>query len=113
MPGRQAGAADGAIRWTCAACVVGDGKAKLKVAGNPMLAEGLSLPKLKLGDFTGRINFEKGVGKLQGVQAKSADGELYVEGEVRLADPLPYARSISTSASSSATRCSRARTSCS
>jgi len=92
MPGQKAGAADGAIRWTCAACVVGDGKAKLKVAGNPMLAEGLSLPRLKLGDFTGRIAFEKGVGKLQGVQAKSADGELYVEGEVRLADPLPYSQ---------------------
>src|SRR4030095_7612923 len=90
-PGRLGGrvaAADGSVRWTCAACVIGDGKAKLKIAGNPMLAEGLSLPRLKLCDFAGRINFEKGVGKLQGVQAKSPDGELYIEGEVRLADPL-------------------------
>jgi type II secretion system protein N len=92
MPGQKAGAAEGTIRWTCGACVIGDGKSKLKVAGNPMLAEGLSLPKLKLGDFTGRITFDKGVGKLQGVQAKSSDGELYIEGEVRLADPLPYSQ---------------------
>jgi type II secretion system protein N len=92
MPGGKVAAADGPVRWTCAACVIGDGKAKLKIAGNPMLAEGLSLPRLKLGDFTGRINFDKGVGKLQGVQAKSSDGELYIEGEVRLADPLQYSQ---------------------
>jgi type II secretion system protein N len=92
MPGSKMNATEGAIHWTCAACAVGDGKSKLKVAGNPMLAEGLSLPRLRLGDFTGRINFEKGVGKLQAVQAKSPDGELYVEGEVRLADPLPLSQ---------------------
>jgi type II secretion system protein N len=92
MPGGKVAQADGSVRWTCAACVIGDGKAKLKIAGNPMLAEGLSLPRFKLGDFTGRINLDKGVGKLQGVQAKSADGELYIEGEVRLADPLQYSQ---------------------
>jgi type II secretion system protein N len=92
MPGNRLGAGAGSIRWTCAACVIGDGKAKLKVASNPMLAEGLSLPRLKLGDFTGRIAFENGLGKLQAVQARSPDGELYIEGEIRLADPLPMSQ---------------------
>jgi type II secretion system protein N len=92
MPTNKLATSVGSMRWACAGCAIGDGKAKLKVAGNPMLSEGLSLPRLKLGDFTGRITFDKGVGKLQAVQARSPDGELYVEGEVRLADPLPFSQ---------------------
>jgi type II secretion system protein N len=80
----------GAVSWKCAACALGDGKEKLKVAGNPLLAEGISLPRIRLGDFRGRITFEKGLGKLQAVQAKSPDGELMIEGEVRLADPVRF-----------------------
>ncbi len=90
-PGNKLGEANGKIVWTCAGCAVGDGKAKLKVASNPLLAEGLSLPRLRLGDFSGNILFEKGLGKLQGVQARSPDGDLLIEGEIRLAEPLAYA----------------------
>jgi type II secretion system protein N len=92
MPGNKNSAATGIVRWTCAACAIGDGKSKFKVAGNPMLSEGLSLPRLKLGDFNGRIVFEKGLGKLQAVQARSPDGELAIEGEIRLADQLAYSQ---------------------
>jgi type II secretion system protein N len=87
MPGNRLGAAGGSVSWTCGACAIGDGKSKLKIPG--ILQEGLSLPRLKLGDFTGRVVIDKGVGKLQGVQARSPDGEVYIEGEIRLADPLP------------------------
>ena len=62
----------------------------LKVAGNPLLAEGLLLPKIRIGDFTGRIVFEKGIGRFQSVQAKSPDGEIALEGEIRLADPTQF-----------------------
>lgn len=81
--------ASGSVSWKCEACSIGDGKAKLKIAGNPLFAEGLSLPRLRLGDLAGKLAIEKGIGKFQAVQARSPDGELIVEGEMRLADPLP------------------------
>ncbi len=90
FPGNRNAQGVGTLGWTCAACVVGDGREKLKVANNPLLAEGLTFPKVRLGDFTGHIAFDKGVGKLQGVKAKGADGELGIEGEVRLSDPLSF-----------------------
>jgi type II secretion system protein N len=80
--------AAGFLDWKCRVCVIGDGKEKLKIAGNPLLAEGLSLPRVRLGDFAGKITFEKGLGRLQGVKARSPDGEVQIEGEVRLADPV-------------------------
>jgi type II secretion system protein N len=89
-PNHRNGEATGSLSWTCAGCSVGDGKEKLKIASNPLLAEGMSFPRMSLGDLVGKITFQKGVGRLQGVQARSPDGELFVEGEVRLADPVGY-----------------------
>jgi type II secretion system protein N len=88
MPGLRATATVGSLTWTCHACAVGDGKAKLIIPGNPLLAEGLGLPKIRLGDFVGRVAIDKGVGRLQGVQAKSPDVEVYLEGEIKLNQPL-------------------------
>jgi type II secretion system protein N len=88
MPGLRAAATVGSLTWTCSACALGDGKAKLIIPGNPLLAEGLGLPKIRLGDFVGRVAIDKGVGRLQGVQSKSPDGELFVEGEIKLNDSL-------------------------
>jgi type II secretion system protein N len=88
MPGLRVAATTGSLTWTCKACAVGDGKAKLIIPGNPLLAEGLGLPRIRLGDFVGRVSIDKGVGRLQGAQAKSPDGELTLEGEIRLATPL-------------------------
>ena len=53
--------ANGEITFSCADCVVGDGKTPLKVAGNPFLAGGLTLPRTRLGDFGGLVVIEKGV----------------------------------------------------
>lgn len=88
VPNRMA-ETHGTLGWTCAGCAIGDGKAKLKVAGNPMLSEGLSVPQIQLGDFSGKLAIEKGIAHLRGVQAKSLDGEVSIEGEIRLIDPLP------------------------
>ncbi len=87
-PNNRTSESAGSVNWKCAACSIGDGREKLKIAGNPLLSEGISLPKMRLGDFVGRIAIEKGVGRFQGVQAKSPDGEILIEGEIRLADPL-------------------------
>jgi type II secretion system protein N len=83
------GDASGFITITCADCVAGDGKTPLKVPGNPFLAGGLTLPRTRIGDLGGRIAVDKGVAKLQGVESKSPDGELALEGEIALHDPLP------------------------
>ena len=80
--------AKGTLTWTCTACAVGDGKAKLIIASNPLLAEGLGLPKIRLGDFAGKVAIDKGVGRLQNVQLKSQDLEVSVEGEIHLSQPL-------------------------
>jgi type II secretion system protein N len=82
--------AKGEISFRCAACVVGDGKTPIKIAGNAFLAAGLTLPRVRLGDLAGRAVIQKGVTKLQGVQAKSLDAELTLEGEIALRDPLAY-----------------------
>ncbi len=81
--------ADGSLSFKCKNCVIGDGKTPLKVEGNPLLSGGLTLPRVRLGDLVGRVAIEKGVAKLQGVEAKSPDGDLALEGEIQLHDPLP------------------------
>ena len=83
--------AQGEISFKCAACVVGDGKTPIKIGGgNAFLAAGLTLPRVRLGDLTGKTTVQKGVAKLQGVQAKSPDAELTLEGEITLRDPIAY-----------------------
>jgi type II secretion system protein N len=88
LPKQRPSEAKGTLSWTCTSCALGDGKAKLIIASNPLLAEGLGLPKIRLGDFAGKIVIDKGVGRLQNVQIKSQDIELSVEGEIHLAQPL-------------------------
>jgi type II secretion system protein N len=83
--------ANGEIEFKCATCTLGDGKAAVKFGGaNPFLAAGLTLPRVRLGDFGGRVAIEKGVARAQGVAVKSADAELTLDGEVVLRDPLAY-----------------------
>jgi len=83
--------AQGEISFKCAACVVGDGKTPIKIGGgNAFLAAGLTLPRVRLGDLTGKTTVQKGVAKLQGVQARSPDAELTLEGEITLRDPVAY-----------------------
>jgi len=88
MPASRVSATVGSLTWTCTACIVGDGKAKLIIPSDPILAQGLGLPKIRLGDLVGRVPIDKGVGRLQGVQSKSPDGEFYVEGELKLSDSI-------------------------
>ncbi len=81
--------ANGEITLSCDNVVIGDGKTPLKVAGNPFLSGGLTLPKVRLDDFGGHVAIAKGVAKLQEIAGKSRDGEVALEGEVLLRDPLP------------------------
>ncbi len=80
--------ANGEITLSCDSVVIGDGKTPLKVAGNPFLSGGLTLPRVRLDDFGGHVAIEKGLAKLQEITGKSRDGEVALEGEVTLRDPL-------------------------
>jgi type II secretion system protein N len=82
-------AAKGSISFTIASCVVGDGKTPLKVEGNPFLAGGLTLPKVRLGDLRGEVAIDNGTAKLKNVEGKSADIDLALEGDLQLRDPFP------------------------
>ncbi len=92
MPKQRLSESKGSLNWKCAGCAIGDGKAKLIIASNPLLAEGLGLPKIRLGDFTGKVAIDKGVGRLQNVQFKSPDIEASVEGELHLVQPVANSR---------------------
>lgn len=87
LPKQRLSESKGQLQWECHACALGDGKAKLVVVGNPLLAEGLGLPKIRLGDFSGKVVIDKGTGRLQNVQFKSQDLEATIEGEIHLAQP--------------------------
>jgi type II secretion system protein N len=80
--------AKGAISFLCEGCVAGDGKSPLKIEGNAFLGGGLTLPKLRIGDLRGEIAVDKGTAKLKGIESKSPDGELSLEGDVSLRDPF-------------------------
>ncbi len=88
-PSGKLAEANGEITLSCDNVVIGDGKTPLKVAGNPFLSGGLTLPKLRLDDFGGHVAIDKGLAKLQEIAGKSRDGEVALEGEVTLRDPLP------------------------
>ena len=78
----------GEITFSCEGCVVGDGRSPLRVAGNPFLGGGLTLPRVRLDDLGGHVAIDKGVAKLEGIEAKSPDGDVALEGEVTLRDPV-------------------------
>ncbi len=68
--------------------ILGDGKAKLTVPGDPFMAAGITFPRLRFGTVSGQIIMEKGKGRLEGLHVQSPDGEAFLEGYVDLRDPL-------------------------
>jgi type II secretion system protein N len=84
--------ADGYLEFSCDGCTMGDGVAKIRPTApgqtNAFTNEGLTLPKLRLGKIGGRMAVKKGIGEFEKFEAKSPDGELYVEAEVRFDDPF-------------------------
>ncbi|MDP1918043.1 MAG: type II secretion system protein GspN [Myxococcales bacterium] len=51
----------------------------------------LDLPKIVVGDLSGKLKFEKGAGTIEKFEAKSADLELQATGTLKLAKRLEYA----------------------
>lgn len=67
---------------------IGDGKAKLVVPGDAFLSQGITFPKLRLGDVIGKVTIERGRANIVDVHAKSPDVELWVDGYLELRDPI-------------------------
>jgi type II secretion system protein N len=79
---------DGTAEITIDGAVIGDGKAKLTVPGDPFLAQGLTFPKLRLGTVSGKVSMVKGRANIDDFRIHSADGDATLEGYVELRDPF-------------------------
>lgn len=90
VPKHRLSNASGLIEIQCEGCAIGDGKAKLKVPGNPMLAMGIKMPRVSLGRLGGHVRVENGEATLENVSAKSQDVELKLEGSFSLRNPVAF-----------------------
>ena len=91
--------AEGKVSLQCAGCTIGDGEAKLKMTPREgastrlrqrmmFAAEGITVPKLSLGNAVIDLEISSGIGKFKSFQVKSKDGELSFDGELRMAEPF-------------------------
>ncbi len=101
LPKRKWREADGVLKVSCPGCTIGDGVAKIKP--KPMngarssarrrramafAGDGVTVPKLELGDLSGEIDIKAGVGTVKTFAAHSKDGDLTITGEARFEDPF-------------------------
>ncbi|HMU39588.1 MAG TPA: type II secretion system protein GspN [Pseudomonadota bacterium] len=82
--------AEGKIDLLLSQASVGDGKAKLVIPGDPFLSQGVTFPRIRLGDVIGKVTIERGRAKIVDLHAKSPDVELWIDGQVELRDPLDF-----------------------
>ncbi len=80
--------ASGSFDITVEDVVIGDGKSKLTIPGDPFLSSGITFPKVRLGKLTGHIAIDKGKAKFEGVRVSSPDGDATLEGYIDLRDPF-------------------------
>jgi type II secretion system protein N len=79
---------DGTAELTIEGAVIGDGKAKLTVPGDPFLGQGLTFPRIKLGTVQAKVTMTKGRANIDDFRIHSADGDATLEGYAELRDPL-------------------------
>ena len=91
-PGRLLGTADGSLDITIENASLGDGKAKLVIASDPFLSQGLTMPRIRLGKIAANIVIEKGKARIDALQAHSADMDITIEGTIDLRDPAPLSQ---------------------
>ncbi|PID39347.1 MAG: type II secretion system protein GspN [Proteobacteria bacterium] len=86
----QLGRSSGEVDLELEGAAFGDNKAKIKIKGNPFLAMGITLPRIRLGRVSAKISVTKGKVTFDKVGAKSSDVELDVTGGMTLRKPLPF-----------------------
>ena len=84
--------AQGVVDLACTGCIIGDGVAKMRLSPTASVDDGLTLPKIKLGKITGKIDIAKGQGHIDKFETKSPDGELSIEGDIRFDDPFGHSQ---------------------
>lgn len=92
--------AKGKFTLACKSCTLGDGKTKVKMdfrpdhlkkkVYDPVAAEGVTLPKVRLGRFAGDIEIERGRAMFKQFEALSPDGEAQLLGTIALREPFPF-----------------------
>jgi len=92
--------AKGKFTLACKSCTLGDGKTKVKMdfrpehlkkkIYDPVAAEGVTLPKVRLGRFAGDIEIERGRAMFKQFEALSPDGEAQLLGTIMLREPFPF-----------------------
>jgi type II secretion system protein N len=90
LPRSRFSEAKGEVKLDCKDFAVGDGQAKLKIPGDPFLSQGLTVPKIKIGNPEGKITVDKGVARMVGIEAHGPDLEMKLEGDVALRDPVGF-----------------------
>jgi type II secretion system protein N len=89
--------AEGKIDLRCKGCTIGDGEARLKMAppagrrpnrASAFAAEGVTVPRLDLGDARAVVAIDKGLGTIKEFAARSKDGWLKIDGKIEFKDPF-------------------------
>lgn len=83
--------ASGTLSISGKALGVNGGTANITIAQFGPEPTPVDLPKISLGDLTGKVTFDKGAGTVDVLEAKSDDLELQVTGTLKLAKKLDYA----------------------
>ena len=87
-PQKQLAQASGSLELDIEDIVIGDGKAKLAIPGDPFLSAGITFPKLNLGKLSGRVAIEKGRARFESVRVSSPDADATLDGYIDLRDPI-------------------------
>ncbi len=103
LPGAKWKNAEGKITLGCDDCTVGDGVSKMTMtpstsssgrrrrasaAAAAWGAQGVTVPRLALGDAKVVVDIDKGVGEIKTFAATSKDGWLKIEGKIEFRDPF-------------------------
>lgn len=103
LPGAKWKNAEGKITLGCDDCTVGDGVSKMTMtpstsssgrrrrssaAAAAWGAQGVTVPRLALGDAKVVVDISKGVGEIKTFAATSKDGWLKIEGKIEFRDPF-------------------------
>lgn len=82
-------AADGAVALDTSGLVIKGGKVAIPLMpGQPPTP--MDVPRIALGELTGRVDFEKGLGTVKQLRLKSDDLEAQAEGTLKLGKRLAY-----------------------
>ncbi len=95
LPEHRWSSASGNLHLDCVECAIGDGKTFVKFKPKSSLSaarkkraeilqgDGLQIPTMNLGEFSGDISIVDGVGTIKQLSGSSEDGEIIIEGTLK------------------------------